>query len=89
MSKEDFKTFDIKLTDGKYFKNIKIASDDNLLEDKEEILDYQYTNDAGSSVNMEMQIYHKDDEEYTNCLAYLYSNDIEYLCNSYKDREVK
>lgn len=88
MSKEEFRSFDIKLTDGRYFKNIKIASDDNLLEGKEEILDYQYTDEDSGSENMEMQIYHRDDEDYTNCLAHIYSEDIEYLCNSYRDREV-
>ena len=88
MSKEEFKSFDIKLTDGRYFKNVLVCSDGGVENSKEEILDNQYTNENGEVTDVEMDLYHINDDDCDNVLATIKSDDIEYICNSYKDREV-
>ena len=85
---EDFKTFDIKLIDGKYFKNVLVCNDSEFEDKKEEILDNQYTNENGKVIYMEMYLFHINDDDCVNCLATIHSVDIEYICNPYKDREV-
>lgn len=85
MSKEDFKTFDIKLTDGRYFKNVLVCSDGGVEDSKEEILDNQYTNENGEVTDVEMDLYHINDDDCDNVLATIKSEDIEYICNVYKD----
>ena len=84
---EDFKSFDIKLIDGKYFKNVLVCSEDNLEDSKEEILDNQYTNEKGEVTHVKMELFHINDDNGDNVLATIHSEDIEYICNSYRDRE--
>ena len=93
MSKEEFRSFDIKLIDGKYFKNVLVCSEDNLEDSKEEILDNQYTykdtvNDDVIIEQVEMDLFHINDDDCDNVLATIHSEDIEYICNTYRDREI-
>jgi len=88
MSKEDFKSFDIKLTDGRYFKNVIVCSEFCAEDKREIILDNQFTSDEKQSIKIEMVLYHIEDDECNNILAVIHSDDIEYICNSYRDREV-
>ena len=85
---EDFRSFDIKLTDGRYFKNVLVCSDGGVEDSKEEILDNQYTDSKGNIIHLEMDLFHINDDDCDNPLATIHSDDIEYLCNPYKDREV-
>lgn len=79
------KTFDIKLKDGRYFKNINIVTEIMGIEDNiEMILDHDYTDEDGSIVKVEMQVYKSEDYDGINCLATIISDDIEYICESYK-----
>ena len=88
MSKQEFRSFDVKLTDGRYFKNVLICNDCGVDENIEEILDNQYTDENGEVINIEMDLFHVNDDECDNILAVIHSDDIEYLCNPYRDREV-
>ena len=87
MSKEEFRSFDIKLMDGRYFKNVLVCSDGGVENSKEDILDNQYTNEKGEVTDVEMDLYHINDDDCDNVLATIKSEDIEYICNPYKDRE--
>ena len=88
MSKEEeFRSFDIKLTDGRYFKNVIVCSDGGIEDSKEEILDNQYTDENGKVINVKMDLYHINDDDCDNPLATIKSEDIEYIGNSYRDRE--
>jgi hypothetical protein len=79
-------TFDIKLKDGRYFKNINIVTEIMGIEDNVEmILDHEYTDEDGI-VKVEMDIYKESDDEGLNCLAKIFSDDIEYICESYKHK---
>ena len=91
--KEEFRSFDIKLTDGRYFKNVLVCSDGGVENSKEEVLDNQYTykdtvNDDVIIEQVEMDLFHINDDDGDNVLATIHSEDIEYICNSYKDSEV-
>lgn len=88
MSNQKFKAYDVKLTDGRYFKNVLVCSEGGVEDSKEEILDNQYTNENGEVTDVEMDLYHINDDDCDNVLATIKSDDIEYICNSYKDREV-
>lgn len=89
MSKEEeFRSFDIKLTDSRYFKNVLVCSYGGVENRKEEILDNQYTDENGEVTNVEMDLFHINDDDCNNVLATIKSADIEYICNSYKDSEV-
>ena len=85
MSKEEFRSFDVKLKDGRYFKNVLVCSDGGVEDSKEEILDNQYTNENGEVTDVEMDLYHINDDDCDNALVTIKSEDIEYICNSYKD----
>ena len=93
MSKEEFRSFDIKLKDGRYFKNVLVCSDGGVENSKEEILDNQYTykdtvKDNVIIEQVEMDLFHINDDDCDNVLATIKSEDIEYICNPYRDREV-
>ena len=100
MREEDFRSFDIKLTDGRYFKNVLVCSDGGVENNKKDILDNQYTykdivKDEDSNIKdniiieqVEMDLFHINDDDCDNVLATIKSEDIEYMCNPYKDREV-
>lgn len=78
------KSWDIKLTDGRYFSNV-IACDEYGEEDiVEVILDNQYIDDNGQVINLEMRIFKTNDEDGKNELTKCYSKDIEYVCKSYE-----
>lgn len=78
-------TFDIKLKDGRYFNNINIVTEIMGIEDNVEmILYHDYTDEDGSIVKVEMEVYKNEDYEELNCLAKIISDDIEYICESYK-----
>ena len=79
------KTFDLKLKDGRYFSNVDIVTEVMGIEDNVEvILDYGYTDEDGLTVKVEMEVYKNSDDEGVNCLAKIVSDDIEYICESYK-----
>ena len=89
MSNQEFKSFDIKLTDGRYFKNVLVCCDGDFEYSKKEILDNQYTNEDGKVINVKMDLYHINTIDSCNIpLITIYSEGIEYIGNSYKDREV-
>lgn len=69
--------FDIKLNDGRYFKNISIwdCYMEVWLEQVETILD---------NSDYKMKIYHYNDDECEQILAEVTSNDIEYVCEAYR-----
>ena len=72
--------FDVKLTDGRYFKNIDFVDNDfGEVINISSILDWGY----------KMQIYHENDFEGEDLLAEIKSDDIEYVCKAYKYREAK
>ena len=82
---KNMNTFDIKLKDGSYFSNINIVTDVMGIEDNVEmILDHDYTDEEGHVVKVEMEVYKNEDYEGLNCLAKIVSDDIEYICESYK-----
>ena len=66
---DDCKSFDIKLIDGRYFRNVVICDEDGVLEDKAYILDCGYRNDEGeylvheSKSAVEQNKHHYEDEE--------------------------
>jgi len=77
--------FDIKLKDGRYFTNVDITTEIMGIEDNiETILDHAYTEEDGQIVNIEMEIYKHEDDNCTNLLASVTSNDIEYVSENYK-----
>jgi len=80
--------FDVKLKDGRYFTNVDIVTEIMGIEDNiETILDHAYTGDDGQIVNIEMEIYKHEDDNCINLLASVTSNDIEYICKTYKYKE--
>ena len=80
----DCKSFDIKLKDGRYFRNVTPCNEIGLLEDKAEILDCCYTNDEGELVKYKIWLYHINDDEGCYELAEITSDDIKYICEAYE-----
>ena len=67
--------FDIKLIDGRYFKNIELWDFDlGEFEDITFILNREES----------MQIYYMNDEKGNDLLAEINCDDIEYICKSYE-----
>ena len=89
MNSQKFKTYDIKLKDGRYFKNVLVCSDGGVENSKEDILDNQYTDENGKVINVEMDLFHINDDDCDNVLATIQSEDIEYICNPYKDSSLQ
>ena len=81
----DEKAFDIKLKDGRYFKNVVPCDEDSALKDKEYILDSGYRDEEGEIVNDKIYLYHISDYDGDFVLAEIMSEDIEYICEAYKD----
>lgn len=80
---KNMKSWDIKLTDGRYFSNVIICDEYGEEDIVEIILDNQYIDD-GQVINLEMSIFKADDEDGKNELTKCYSKDIEYICKSYE-----
>lgn len=78
------KSWDIKLTDGRYFSNVIICDEYGEEYYGEVILDNQYIDDDGQAINLEISIFKVNDEDGKNELAKCYSKDIEYVCKSYE-----
>ena len=83
----DEKAFDIKLKDGRYLRNVIPCDEDGVLEDKAYILDCGYRNDEGELVNDKIYLYHISDYDGDFVLAEIMSEDIEYICEAYKDKK--
>lgn len=78
------KSWDIKLTDGRYFSNVIICDEYGEEDVVEVILNNQYIDDNGQVIDLEMSIFKANDEDGKNELVKCYSKDVEYVCKSYE-----
>ena len=77
--------FDIKLKNGRYFSNVELFDiNTGKIEDINTILGNEYIGDNGELVIVKMDIYKVNDSEGDNLLESVTSNDIEYICGTYK-----
>lgn len=78
------KAFDIKLKDGRYFKNVIPCDETGVLQTKMDILDCVCINDNGEIIQDKICLYHISDYDGEFVLAEITSDDIEYVCESYE-----
>lgn len=83
----EFKTYDLKLKDGRFFSNIVISDWSGACYSIGEILNNYYYRDVDNKrEDLEMSAWDSGDE---NCVAELcsfYSDDIEYIAEAYKNK---
>ena len=84
---DDCKAFDIKLTDGRYFRNVTPCDEDGVLQTKMDILDCVCINDNDEIIQDKICLYHISDYDSEFILAEITSDDIEYICEAYKDKK--
>lgn len=83
--KDNFNTYDIKLTNGKYLSNVVISDWSGACYSIQEILNNYYYKDEGIREDFLMSAWDEFDEQCVNELATFYSGDIEYIAESYKN----
>ena len=69
--------FDVKLEDGRYFKNVLVADDDSELETIEDTLKTPYA----------IRIFDENDDTCEDVIAELKADEIEYICKCYKYKD--
>ena len=82
---QEFKTYDIKLTNGKFFSNVVISDWSGACYSIQEILNNYYYTDEDKREDLLMSAYDELDDGCVNELATFYSADIEYIAPSYKN----
>lgn len=82
---QEFNTYDVKLTNGKYLSNIIVTDGYGACCSIKEILNNYYYKYEGIREDLLMSAWDEFDDQCENELATFYSADIEYIAPSYKN----
>lgn len=82
---DEFKVYDLKLKDGRYFSNVVISDWSGACYHIDEILNNIWYSDDGKKHIEIMSAWDKQDDDCVNELCTFTSKDIEYIAQAYKN----